>query len=173
MRKIYDQSDLLDFSKRHGNPLKLPNRWLFSDGAIAWVGEWGVSFEEPSNDPRERLAVRREWHLAKLGRAQKDFQSLKSALLGGGTFQWPEDEYGKPPTDRDEHIGGPDGRPALRLLQRLVIERREELEKIDAEIAASIDNRRDNARRKQNEMLDQQAAERDQALHDEIAKIEI
>jgi hypothetical protein len=175
MHTVYGPEDVKPFSEAHGgNAAKIKGRWIFADGAQMFTGDFGVSFAEPPDDIRELLAVKRDYNLAKLGRVQKDFQLLKAALLGSGeSFKWDESEYGAPPSERDAFTGGPDGRPALRRLQALVLKYRETLEGIDREISSLAENRRDAARRKQNDELDRQAAERDQARHDEIAKIEI
>jgi len=178
MRTTLEPSDLREFSQKHGSPVKLPGRWLFSDGAIAHVGDWGINLEEPSDDPLDRralLACSREWYLARLAKVQTDFFKLKAALLGSGTFQWPADEsiYGAPPPDVDKYTGQAEGLPALKRLQSFVLKFRSELEAIDTEIASMEDTKKDNARRRLNEMLDQQAEQREEEARRAIEKIEI
>ena len=129
---------------------------------------------EPPDDPRQRVLARREYQLAKLGRAQSDFRRLKNALQGtGAAFQWDKDEYGDPPSDSDPYTGYPDGRAALRRLQGIVIKHREALAAIDAEIAASSESKQGQERRELNEELDRQQSEREHARQAEIAAIEI
>jgi len=178
MRTTLEPSDLREFSQKHGSPVKLPGRWLFSDGAIAHVGDWGINLEEPSDDPLDRralLACSREWYLARLAKVQTDFFKLKAALLGSGTFQWPADEsiYGAPPPDVDKYTGQADGLPALKRLQSFVLKFRSELETIDNEIASMEDTKKEAARRRLNERLDSEAEHRAEALQAEITAITI
>jgi len=174
-RVVYGPEDVKPFVESHGgNPAKLKGRWLLSDGATLHLGEWGVSFAEPPDDPRELLGLRREYHLCKLGKTQRDFQLLKAALLGfGEPFRWDESEYGKPPSETLPHTGAPDPRPALKHLQTLVLKHRSELEAIDADIASMEDTKKEAARRRLNERLDSEAEHRAEALQAEITAITI
>lgn len=44
----------------------------------------------------EILDARRRYHQERLLRAERDYHSLKAALLGAGVFRWDEREYGPP-----------------------------------------------------------------------------
>jgi hypothetical protein len=171
--------ELKAFDKTHGGmPARIKHhtgsRWIYADGAVAVHGSFGIDLYEPSSDPRELIFVRREYHIFKLGRTTKGFEHLKAALLGNAeVFHWDVEEYGKPPADIDESTGSPDGMAALRRLQSFVIKHREALAAIDQEVAALPESREAERRRKQNEKLDRQSAEREYAREAEIRKINI
>jgi hypothetical protein len=129
-----------EFAIRHGGKfVTVDGNWLFSDGARACQNPFGTKPDlfDPPVDPTELLNNIRAYHLAKLHRAETDFQELKARLLEfpGNVFvamryiwKWNETEYGPEPSDAD-------GKVWLSALQSIVMERREKVKVIDTRLA--------------------------------------
>jgi len=128
-----------EFALRHGGKfVKVDGICLFSDGALASPSPLGKQKDlyDPPTDPSELLKNKRAYHLAKLQRAETDFHSLKSRLLefpGNVSvsvhhlWQWNVTEFVPEPPDAD-------GKVWLGALRSIVMERREKVKSIDAQI---------------------------------------
>ena len=129
-----------EFVIRHGGyGVKVDGNWLFSDGA--WACPSPIANQpdmyEPPTDLSELLKNQRAYHLSRLQRAETAFQNLKARLLEfpGNVnvsmqhlWHWDETEFGPEPSDAD-------GKVWLTKLQSIVMERRETVKAIDAQIS--------------------------------------
>lgn len=139
MPKHYITESFEEFSQRHGGECLKDeqDRFIFPDGAVAhqsYRGDW--SLFEPSENIEERLEVSRLYWSTRVERSEVDFRILKSTLTGyqiagqctPGQYRWDEREFGPSPSA--------DGKVALKHLQKIVLERRDDLKKVEQQIFA-------------------------------------
>ena len=136
------KEDRFEFAKRHGNnSVKVEGGWLFPDGAMVRPSPLSIRGDEvdrfdPPTDPLELLNNIKIYNDIKLQRAETDFHNLKSRLLEypgnvsvsvHNLWEWDEVEFGPAPPDAD-------GKTWLGRLRSIVMERREKVKSIDAQI---------------------------------------
>ncbi len=171
-----------EFCERQGGrPAKIGDAWFLPSGATAtqsFLGE--MIMNEPPVEKINLLQNRRQYHVAKLTRVERDFQQLKGALLGlldehhtQLSWTWDEKEYGPVPPDRDPRYSLPDNKVWLLKLKEIVMQHRSEIEKIDQQIAELPESKEQKRQQTKAAEHDRQRREEDYAFKQEITNIEI
>lgn len=137
MTKTYIIESFQEFAARHGGKCLKDeqDRFIFPDGAVAiqsYRGDW--SLFEPSENAEERLEIAKLYWAARVERSETDFRIMKASLTGyqingqctPGQYRWDEREFGPSPS--------PDGKVALQHLQTIVLQRRDDLKKVEQQI---------------------------------------